>query len=413
MEDEERILYAIWLNRACGHYPRTIAKVLERYGSAEEAFATEHYHGDFCKILGVTRMLKLERTLDGAKRMLEECYKQEIQVILKGSKPYPKQLESVEHPPNILYAKGRLPDGNQMLGISVVGTRNATQDGETMAQMLGKSLAESGGTVISGMARGIDGAAHCGALEAGGTTVAVLAGGVDVIYPTEHTELYYHILEHGGVVSEQPPGVKGRPQFYQDRNRIIVGLSYGTVVVEGEKKSGTAISARIATESNRDVFAVPGNPLNPQAELPNALIRDGAKQVVGPLDVVEEYVDLYPEKLEYGLHIRGKAVVGRVRNLNHPHGIPVLQEKESMTPTVQEQKYQLETMLKNGDYRQEEVQILRYLSEHIGMVSFDDLAEGCGIETGALSSMLIILQMKKAIVQSAGGQYGFQFSITE
>lgn len=413
MEDEKRLLYAIWLNQSCGHNPKTIDKVLRKYHTPEEAFCANHYEGEFCKLLGLSRILKLDRTLEGAKRLLKHCKDSDIQVFDREDARYPEQLRHIAMAPNLLYAKGKLPDLNQILGIAIVGTRTATKEGETMAQMLGRSLAESGITIISGMAKGVDGAAHCGALEAGGTTLAVLAGGVDMIYPTEHSDLYRHILTHGGVISEQPPGVKGRPQFYQDRNRIIVGLSRGTIITEGESKSGTAISARLTTENNRDIFAVPGNPVNPESELPNELIRDGAKQVTGPLDVLEEYVDLYPQNLAYGLSLRDKPVTGRVEELNHPPKTPQAPPREKPVPTVQEQKYQLEKMIDNGSYQQDEVKILQCLSEHTGNVSFDELAEACGIDAGKLSSLLIILQMKKAISQSAGGQYCFRFTMTE
>ncbi len=413
MEDEKRLLYAIWLNQSCGHNPKTIAKVLAKYHTPEEAFSANPYEGELKQILGLGRILKLDRTLESAKRLLKYCKEHEIHVFDRQDARYPELLCHVSMAPNLLYAKGNLPDLNKILGVAIVGTREATKDGETMAQQLSRSLAENGITIISGMAKGIDGAAHCGALEAGGTTLAVLAGGVDMIYPTEHTDLYRHILTHGGVLSEQPPGVKGKPQFYQDRNRIMVGLSRGTVIIEGESKSGTAITARLATENNRDIFAVPGSPINPASELPNSLIRDGAKQVIGPLDVLEEYIDLYPQNLEYGLSVRGVSVTGRIEDLNHPPKTPALPRKEPSAPTAEEQKYQLELMLQRGNYKPEEVKILQYLSEHIGMVSFDELAEGCEMNAGQLSSMLIILQMKKVISQSAGGQYGIQFTMTE
>ncbi len=413
MDDEKRLLYAIWLNQSCGHNPKTIAKVLSKYHSPEEAFFANHFEGDFCKILGLTRVLKLDRTLKSAQCLLRYCKENDILIFDREDTRYPEQLRHISMAPNLLYAKGNIPDLNRMLGVAIVGTRNASKDGEKMAQMLSCSLSENGITIISGMAKGIDGAAHCGALEAGGTTLAVLAGGVDVIYPTAHSELYRHILTHGGVISEQPPGVKGRAQFYQDRNRILVGLSRGTVVIEGGKKSGTAISARLATENNRDLFAVPGNPVNPSSELPNSLIRDGAKQVTGPLDVLEEYITLYPECLEYGLSLRGKPLTGNLTSLNHPLKTPEDPVPKTVLPSVEGQKHQLALMLKNGSYQQEEVRILQYLAEHIGMVSFDELAEACDIHAAKLSSMLIILQMKKAISQSAGGQYCFQFSMSE
>lgn len=413
MENEERLLYTIWLNQACGHNPKTVYRILEKFQTPEEAFRANHFDAGFYKILKLARVLTMDRTLESAKRLLERCRKQDILVLEQEDERYPQQLKNLTHAPTLLYAKGNLPDLNRILGISMVGTRNATADGEKAAEMLGRTLAENGVTIVSGMAKGIDGAAHCGALEAGGTTLAVLAGGVDVIYPTEHTDLYRHILDHGGILSEQPPGTRGRAQFYEQRNRIVIGLSYGTVVVEGELRSGTSMSARIATENNRDIFAVPGNPMNKAAALPNELIRDGAKQVLGPLDVLEEYIDLYPERLEYGMTLKKKPVTGRVMELNHPPKEAPTPSKPEEKPGSEELMYQLELMLQKGSFREEEEAILRYLCQRAETVSFDELAENCGIETGLLSSMLIILQMKKAVEQSAGGQYCFQYTETK
>ncbi|MBQ2614274.1 MAG: DNA-processing protein DprA [Clostridia bacterium] len=406
MEDEQ-LLYAIWINQACGHNPSLVHRLLKKFQTPEAVYRANHFDSDFYKTLGLGNLLKLSRNLDGAKRLLENCRKKEIQIIDWEDERYPEQLRHIFEPPLLLYAKGKLPDMNRMLGISMVGTRRATKDGEEVAGILARNLAENGMVIISGMAKGIDGAAHCGALEAGGTTLAILAGGVDVIYPSEHTHLYQHILEHGGVLSEQPPGTIGKPYFYKQRNRILVGLAQGTIIVEGELKSGTSLSARLATENNRDIFAVPGNPINKAAELPNALIRDGAKQVTGPLDVLEEYLALYPEQLAYGISLIGKPVVGKVEQLLAPTPAPKKEEK----PSEQEREYQLTKILEKGEFREEEQTILRYLCQKGEWVSFDDLAEHCGLEVGKLSSMLIILQMKKALRQQAGGQYQFYFDI--
>lgn len=409
MEDEKRLLYSIWLNQICGHNPLTVHRVLKEFKTPQEAYASNHFDAAFYKLVKLSRVLLMDRTLESAKRLLEDCRKREIQIFDREDARYPEQLKHMENAPTLLYAKGAIPDLNRMLGVSIVGTRKGTEDGEKIAQMLGESLADSGAVIISGMARGIDGAAHCGALACGGTTLAILAGGVDRIYPPEHTDLYRHILEHGGVLSEQPPGTVGKPQFYAQRNRILVGLSRGTVVVEGELKSGTSLSARIAIENNRDVFAVPGNPMKTTSALPNELIRDGAKQVVGPLDILEEYLDLYAKELAYGLSLKKAPVVGRIEDLNHPPKEKVVPKTESIKRDPDSLLHQLEQKLKSASFKKEEEVILRYLCQSAETVSFDELAENCGLDTSALSSLLIILQMKRLVQQSAGGQYTVQF----
>jgi len=412
MIDEKRLLYTIWLNQSCGHDPDLIHRILKKYQTPEAAFSANHFDGEFFKTLQLKRMLKLDRTLDSARRLLDECREKGIEIFDREDARYPELLKNIFHSPTVLYAKGALPDLNRMLGVSVVGTRRPTKDGEEMARTLSRGMAENGICIVSGMAMGIDGAAHCGALEAGGTTLAILAGGVDVIYPTQHADMYQHILTHGAVLSEQPPGTIGKPTFYKQRNRIIAGLSLGTLVVEGDVRSGTSMTARLATENNRDVFAVPGSPLNPAASLPNTLIRDGAKQTTGPLDVLEEYLELYPDRLEYGLSRIGKPVVGKVDALNHPPKIPVIPVTEKKQPTYEERSHRLERKLSEGDFRKEEMQILRYLCQKTETVSYDELAEQCAINPASLSSMLIILQMKGLVRQSAGGHYCLQLDFS-
>lgn len=161
------------------------------------------------------------------------------------------------------------------------------QAGRKFAKVLAADLAKAGYGIISGMARGIDGAAHEGALTAG-TTVAVLAGGTDVIYPPEHRDLYERIAENGAVVSEMPPSTEPQAALFPRRNRIISGASRGVIVVEATPRSGSLITARLAAEQGRDVFAVPGSPLDPRAHGPNGLIREGATLIQSVEDVISE-----------------------------------------------------------------------------------------------------------------------------
>jgi DNA processing protein len=169
--------------------------------------------------------------------------------------------------------------------IGIVGARNTSHNGRKFTESIAQALGEAGQTVVSGMARGIDTAAHSGALDTG--TIAVVAGGIDIIYPQENTGLYEQICERGLVIAENPMGVSPRAQDFPRRNRIVSGLSSGVVVVEAAQRSGSLITARLAAEQGRDVYAVPGHPLDPRAEGPNALIRDGAVLVRGANDILE------------------------------------------------------------------------------------------------------------------------------
>lgn len=197
---------------------------------------------------------------------------------------YPALLAHIEAPPPLIYVKGDIASLSRPT-IAIVGSRDCSAAGQKLARMLAGDLGRAGFVVVSGLARGIDGAAHDAALGTG--TVAVLAGGIEIIYPPEHAELHRRIGEQGCLVTEQPPGFEPRGKDFPRRNRLISGLSHGVVIVEAARRSGTITTARMAGEQGREVFAVPGHPLDPRAEGTNALLKDGATLVTSASDVLE------------------------------------------------------------------------------------------------------------------------------
>ena len=197
---------------------------------------------------------------------------------------YPEPLAAIADPPPVLAARGRA-DLLPAESVAVVGARNASANGLHFAERLAADLGAAGLTVVSGMARGIDGRAHAGAMETG--TVAVMGGGVDVVYPKENRSLFERLLAEGTVISEAPLGTVPVGRHFPRRNRIIAGLSRGVVVVEGAARSGSLITARLALEQGREVLAVPGSPLDPRASGPNRLIRQGATLVESANDVLD------------------------------------------------------------------------------------------------------------------------------
>ena len=203
-------------------------------------------------------------------------------LILLGDADYPDMLAAVDPPPPLLWTRGDIALLSQPC-IGVVGARIASAGGQRIARGLSQQLGGAGHVVVSGLARGIDAAAHQGALPTG--TVAVLGGGVDDIYPSENADLYRQIAEQGCIVSESPVGARAQARDFPRRNRIISGLSRGVIVVEAEIRSGSLITARLANEQGRDVFAVPGSPLDPRSKGPNELLRQGAILCEGLEDV--------------------------------------------------------------------------------------------------------------------------------
>ncbi|WP_295241027.1 DNA-processing protein DprA [uncultured Brevundimonas sp.] len=203
-------------------------------------------------------------------------------LLVLGDPDYPEMLAALDPPPPILWTRGRVDLLNQP-SVAIVGARIASAGGQRIARGLAQQLGQAGHVVVSGMARGIDAAAHEGALATG--TVAVLGGGVNDIYPSEHAHLYARLTEQGCVVSESPVGARAQARDFPRRNRIISGLSRGVVVVEAEVRSGSLITARLAAEQGRDVFAVPGSPLDPRARGPNELLRQGAILCEGIEDI--------------------------------------------------------------------------------------------------------------------------------
>ena len=210
-------------------------------------------------------------------------------LLVLGDPDYPAALAALDPPPPVLWARGDATLLN-LPCIAVVGARIASAGGQRLARGLAQQLGQAGHVVVSGLARGIDGAAHEGALPTG--TVAVLGGGVDDIYPPDHRDLYARIADQGCIVSESAVGARAQARDFPRRNRIISGLSRGVVVVEAEVRSGSLITARLAAEQGREVFAVPGSPLDPRSRGPNELIRQGAVLCEGIEDITRAFSGL-------------------------------------------------------------------------------------------------------------------------
>ncbi len=242
------------------------------------------------------------KDFDSAKKEVEKIEKDGVVLLTLNHPEYPALLAHIYDPPPILYRKGRgSTDGVithfDAYPVAMVGTRNMTAYGKSVAHKIASEFAKVGITVVSGFARGIDATAHSAAIGAGGRTFAVLGSGIDVIYPKEHRKLYNEIIENGFIFSEFPMGAHPEPRYFPQRNRIISGLALGCVIVEAALKSGSLITARFALEHGREVFAVPGPIFSETSKGVHYLIQSGAKLVADVQDVLKELLPQLKTKL--------------------------------------------------------------------------------------------------------------------
>ena len=287
---------------------------------------------------------------------------------------FPPQLETLSQPPAVLFVAG---DPAVLLGpqIAIVGARSASTQGLATARDFARTLSHAGLIVTSGMADGIDGAAHRAALEAGGKTVAVIGTGPDLVYPRKHRDLAARIIENGVIVSEFPPGTEARPDHFPRRNRLIAGLALGTLVVEAGLQSGSLITARLAAEAGKEVFALPGSIHNPLAKGCHRLIRDGARLVETAAEVIEA---LAPAAQAQGAELRARLQA---------------EDGSEMAPSGPPSRTQ------DPDYQS--------LIAALGDVpaSLDELAGRTGLSPAALSSMLLLLELEGAVAPAVNGRW--------
>lgn len=282
--------------------PVTYFQLLNHFGSATAALQALP---DLARRGGRARPPRVPSIAD-AEAEIATAARHGATLVSAGEPAYPAILATLTDAPPILYVIGRAELLRQRV-VAIVGARNASANGIRFARQLAADLGSAGFVVVSGLARGIDTAAHQGALATG--TVAVMAGSADVVYPPENDRLHAEIAERGAVISEMPPGLEPQARHFPRRNRIVSGLSLGVVVVEASPKSGSLITARLAGEQGREVFAVPGSPLDPRARGTNDLIRQGATLTEGAADVLAVLGGAAPPPLSLPAQIAGIAVL--------------------------------------------------------------------------------------------------------
>jgi DNA processing protein len=284
----EEELHWIALRLVPGLGTRTSAKLLERFRSAQAVFRASRTEFEAAGLSGaVAQSIASGTTFEDAAAQQQCMLDTGTILVTIGDPRYPQALREIFDPPILLFARGRV-ELLQTLSLGIVGTRRPTPYGLAVAERISGDLAYAGLTIVSGMARGIDSAAHKGVLSRAGGTIAVLGCGVDVVYPSENKKLAADIAARGLIISEFPMGATAFPQNFPIRNRIISGISLGILVVEGAQYSGSAITAKLAIDQGREVFAIPGNITSKLSWGPNLLIKQGAHLVQDWNDVIAE-----------------------------------------------------------------------------------------------------------------------------
>jgi DNA processing protein len=357
--------YWLAINKIENVGPVTVKRLWEGFGSIEKAWKAGKE--DIFRIEGINRKAAQafaeNRDKIDLEAELETARKADVKILTLENDEYPVNLINIYDPPPVIYVKGQLPK-IQEKSVAIVGTRKASRYGNETARKLAYELATLGFTIVSGMASGIDTAAHKGALEAGGKTLAVFGCGVDVIFPSENRNLSEQIKNSGALISEFPMGAKPDKGSFPRRNRVISGLSLGVIVVEGHYDSGAMITAKYAVDQGREVFAVPGNVELDQSKGPHWLIKNGAKLVESVDDVLEEFNMVKPGP-------RPEAIGQRQKDYSN------LSEEE-----------------------QEIVKVLSLEPKYI-----DSVSQESGLSTPQVSSLLMMLEVKKIIRQLPGKMF--------
>lgn len=338
-------------------------RLVERFGSPEAVLKADA--ADLAAVQGVSARLipaiRRQRNSDAIERELETIQQKGYTIVTQTDPRYPSLLLQIPDPPPFLYVYGELP--TKGLNIAVVGSRNATAYGLSATRRLCMDLVRQRVNIVSGMARGVDTAAHAGAIEGGGCTVAVLGTGLACIYPKENEHLYHSIAQNGAVVTEFSLDTGPDAHHFPARNRIISGMCHGTVVVEATGRSGSLITARLAGEQNREVFAVPGNIHSFKSVGTHTLIKEGAKLVAHAGDILDEF---------------------QIIATQDPHaGQPV----QPVYPPLTD----------------EEARVIDSLD--VEPVHIDDLARKLAFQAGRLSGVLLQLELKGLVSQSPGKRF--------
>lgn len=427
-----QLRYWIWLTTLSGMTLKGQRKVLEYFGSPEEAFLSDEE-----AIREIPGLLEKEKRALGSKDLrkadgvVEDCSRLGIHVLTYQDAMYPQRLKNIDAPPLVLYYLGTLLPFDELPVITVVGSRKASGYGMTVAKRMGYQIGACGGTVVSGAARGIDSLALEGALSAGAQVAAVLGNGLDIVYPAEARSLYRDIIKNGCLISEFAPGTPPLAQNFPQRNRIMSGLSLGVLVVEAAKKSGSLITANLALEQGRDVFAVPGNIGLPGCEGSNSLLQEGALLATCGWDIMREYEALYPDVVknnrggdritlaprdtseEGALKVASPVLTPKTEENDKkssifPENEKKTSKKQEIGIDIPEKRNYIDLQEIKSTLTPDECAIVEVLSQ--GQRHVDDVIAESGLPAARILASLTLLEVKGYVTQQPGKRFDLNLS---
>ena len=387
------IRYWVWLAALRGMRSTAYRLVLDHFGGPMETyFAPAGAYGEIPELTARERAALENKDLAETEKILEICTRESIRILTRQDADYPARLAEIYDAPPVLYLRGRLPFVDELPAIALVGTRNASVYGVKMGTRLGCDLTSAGACVLSGLALGVDAAAARGALLAGGGCIGVLGSAIDNDYPRANASLIADVAAAGAVLSEFPPGYPTLPENFPRRNRILSGLAVGVCVVEAPARSGALITADLALEQGRDLFAVPGNADNPGCAGSNRLLRDCAKAVTCAEDILCEYTGLFPGRI--------KPAAAPPCPLERP-AAETDRDKSGIDKAAAIPYIDLESRWK--DFSEEQRKILRLLAA--GRTQVDDLIAETELGSPRVLSELTVLSIRGAVRAQPGGRY--------
>lgn len=379
----------IWLSLAFPFGTMKVKRVISHFGSADAVYASDRETIKAACLSLFSKELEAlaDKDLTEAKKIASQCIKKNIRITARGDREYPERLWHTDNPPAVLYLKGESLCVDEEAAVAIVGTRRASSGGEAAAEKIAGEIAACGGVVVTGLAKGIDSCAARGALRTGGKVIGVLGCGVDICYPAENKPLFAEVEKSGTIISEYPPETEPTKYNFPKRNRIMSGISLGTVVVEAPKRSGALITASLALEQNRDVFAVPSGIFETAAEGSNELIRAGAIPVMSGFDVMAEYEGSY-------------GICSDVPKTEKP-------EKSKNEEEVPVAEFRQEEFSFPEGYLDKFSTEERAVIEAIGgqELRADDVSEKSGVKIQRLLSLMTLLEIRGVIKQIPGGKY--------